>query len=139
MHIFDVIVNEYVGKDDRHLIHQLLVNDHLIIQNQKKIMDQLDLLKTAIANEDIQIVALVQAYVDLVTKLNSLPADDSEALAALTADANAQSAAILGALHPVTADPGTGTTDPGTGTTDPGAGTTDPGAGTTAPADGAAQ
>lgn len=68
-------------------------------------MNQLDALKTAIANEDIEIVDLVQAYIDLVAKLNSLPADDSDALATLTADANAQSAAILGALHPVTATP----------------------------------
>ena len=47
MNIFDVIVNEHMGKEDRHLLHKLLEGQYFIIQNQKKIMNNLDLLKQA--------------------------------------------------------------------------------------------
>lgn len=38
MHIFDVIVNEHIGKDDRHLLHKILENQYLIIHQNQKIM-----------------------------------------------------------------------------------------------------
>lgn len=100
MNIFDIIVNEHAGKEDRHLLHKILEGQHLLIQNQKKIMGAIEDLQAAVASEDTAIATLAKAYTDLVAKLNTLPADDSAALAALTADANAQSAAINAALNP---------------------------------------
>lgn len=89
-----------MGKEDRHLLHSILAGQHLLIQNQTKIMNNLDLLKNAIAAEDLAIGTLAKAYTDLVAKLNTLPPDDSQALADLTADANAQLALIAGTLNP---------------------------------------
>jgi hypothetical protein len=100
MNIFEIIVNEQVGKDDRHLLHLLLVNDHFLNLKIEKIMNQLDLLKSALAAESISVETLATAYSGLVAKLNALPADDSEALAALTAEANADVARITGVLNP---------------------------------------
>lgn len=77
----------------------LLENQLLIIKNQVKIMSALDDLKAALANEDIALAALLTAYNALVAKLNTLPVDDSAALAALTQDVNTQAAAINAALN----------------------------------------
>lgn len=127
MNLFDIIVNEHAGKEDRYLLHKILENQYLLIHKNKEIMNQLDQLKTALAAESVSVETLAKAYSDLVTKLNNLPPDDSDALKALTDEANADIARISGVLNPpVTTDPGTGTTDPGTGTTTPPVDTTPP-------------
>lgn len=103
MNIFDIIVNEHAGKEDRHLLHKILENQYLLIHKNKEIMNQLDLLKTALAAESVSVETLAKAYTDLVTKLNNLPPDDSAALAALTDEANADIARIAGVLNPAPA------------------------------------
>lgn len=78
----------------------------LIIHTQKKvIMSAITDLQDSVKNEDTAIAALAKAYTDLNTKLQNLPPDDSAALAALKADADAQTTAINAALNPVVVAP----------------------------------
>lgn len=79
-----------------------------INHRQGELMAAIDDLKTAVATEDGEIDALVAYVADLGRQLqDALDNDDSEALAAITADVNSHAAELAAAVPPAGSTPTT--------------------------------
>lgn len=110
--MFDFIIKENEGKPDRHLLHQILANQHFIISKLSIIMDQNADFSAALDKLDADIQAVADELKAIsTTPKGGLTADQETALLSRISGQSAKLEALVVPATPAAPADGSGSTD----------------------------